>query len=59
MRAERAEWTGGARNSAGSVERHNLLTSGWFGLTDDLCIRRIARGAEQIGYAPILQLAKV
>jgi hypothetical protein len=35
------------------------LTSGSFEFTDGLYVQRMARGVEQIGYAPILRLGKV
>jgi hypothetical protein len=50
---------GSARSRAGPVERDNLSTSGWFGLTDGFCVRRISQGAEQFGYAAIVRLGKV
>jgi hypothetical protein len=60
LMAERtAERTGSARNRADTVERHNLIASGWFGLTGSLCVRRIAPGVERVVCAPIPRLGKV
>jgi hypothetical protein len=41
------------------VNRHVPLASGLSGLTDRLCVRRIASGVEQVVFAPIPRPGKV
>jgi hypothetical protein len=43
----RADWTRGARSNASPAGRHKLLSSGRFGPTCSLCIRRTVRCVER------------